>query len=252
MRAAQAQKQYAAELEARNEELDAYAHTVAHDLKNPINLLVGFSEVLIQDSAGMPAEELQHYLQVINQNGYKMSQIIDELLLLAGVRQMDKVDMEPLDMSSIVAEAQARLCNVIADHQTKITLPAQWPVAIGYGPWIEEVWVNYISNGIKYGGRPPYLRLGAKTMPDGTVCFWIQDNGPGLTPEDQAKLFTPFTQLDKTHANGHGLGLSIVQRILNKLDGQVGIVSQVGRGSIFTFTLPGISNGSPVGKGQES
>jgi signal transduction histidine kinase len=203
----------------------------------------------MNDAANMPIDELQRYLQIINQNGYKMSQIIDELLLLAGVRQMDEIDLQPLVMSNIVDEAQSRLSNIISKHKAEISLPAQWPGALGYGPWIEEVWVNYISNGIKYGGTPPRLRLGAKTMPDGSVCFWIQDNGPGLTAEDQAKLFTPFTRVGNTSANGHGLGLSIVQRIMNKLNGQAGVLSQVGRGSIFTFTLPGVSNGSQVIKG---
>jgi signal transduction histidine kinase len=103
---------------------------------------------------------------------------------------------------------------------------------------VEEVWVNYL-NGIKYGGQPPRLKLGAKPLPDGTILFWIRDNGPGLTPEDQARLFTPFTQVKRICGNGHGLGLSIVQRIVKKLNGRVGVMSQVGRGSIFTFTLPG-------------
>jgi PAS domain S-box-containing protein len=241
MQAQEALSLHATELQARNEELDAFAHTVAHDLKNPVNLIVGFSEVLRTDYATMEDEELQHYLQIVARSGLKISSIIDELLLLAGVRQMD-VELEPLDMASIVAEAQERLGHMVEIHQTEITLPSHWPLAMGYAPWVEEVWVNYLSNGIKYGGQPPHLTLGAKELPDGTICFWIRDNGPGLSPEDQARLFTPFTQLNKIRANGHGLGLSIVQRIVNKLDGRVGVVSQVGRGSIFTFTLPRAEN----------
>jgi len=72
------------------------------------------------------------------------------------------------------------------------------------------------------------------------VRFWVRDNGPGLTPEEQARLFTLFTQLDQDRTKGHGLGLSIVWRIVNKLDGQVGVESEVGRGSVFSFTLPGV------------
>jgi PAS domain S-box-containing protein len=238
-------RENAAELKRRNEEVDAFAHTVAHDLKNPINIMVGFSEVLHKDHTEVSDEELSNYLQIIAQNGRRTSNIINELLLLAGVRQME-VAAEPLDMTSIVAQAQQRLSYLISQHQTEITLPAQWPTAAGYGPWVEEVWVNYLSNGIKYGGRPPRLRLGAKLLPDGMICFWIQDNGDGLTPEEQARLFTPFTQLNRIRANGHGLGLSIVRRIVEKLEGQVGVVSQPGRGSVFTFTLPCAQNGSAV------
>ena len=72
--------------------------------------------------------------------------------------------------------------------------------------------------------------------------FWVRDNGPGLTPEAQAQLFIPFTQLDQIRVKGHGLGLSIVRRIMEKLGGQVGVESEVGRGSIFIFSLPGINS----------
>ena len=71
------------------------------------------------------------------------------------------------------------------------------------------------------------------------VRFWVRDNGPGITPEDQARLFVPFTRLGQARVGGHGLGLSIVRRIVEKLGGQVGVESQVGQGSVFSFTLPG-------------
>jgi signal transduction histidine kinase len=103
---------------------------------------------------------------------------------------------------------------------------------------VEEVWVNYISNGLKYGGQPPHLELGATATPNGTICFWVRDNGPGLSPAAQAKLFTRFTRLDQTRAKGHGLGLSIVQHIVEKLGGEVGIESAVGQDCKFYFTLP--------------
>jgi len=225
-----------AELQARNEELDAFDHTVAHDLRNPLALIMGFASVLERDYATTLDEEQQKCLRAIVRNGRKMNNIIDELLLLAGVRKME-VEMEPLDMANIVAEAQQRLAFLIEKHQAKIILPDTWPVALGYGPWVEEVWANYLSNAIKYGGRPPRVELGATTQPDGTVRFWVRDNGPGLTPEDQARLFTPYTRLDQIRAKGHGLGLSIARRIVEQLGGQVGVESEAGQGSVFTFTL---------------
>lgn len=75
------------------------------------------------------------------------------------------------------------------------------------------------------------------------VRFWIRDNGPGLAAEDQARLFTPLTQLDQVRATRHGLGLSIVRRIVEKLGGQVGVKSKVGHGSVFSFTLPSVASG---------
>jgi two-component system sensor histidine kinase/response regulator len=235
-------RQYTAELEARNEELDAFAHTVAHDLKGPLGHIVGFAEVLTVDYAVLPEEELRKYLQSIAQSGKKMGNIIDELLLLASVRKLDEIEvaMEPLDMHSIVTAVYERLSYLIERHHVQIEAPETWPVAVGHGPWVEEIWVNYLSNAVKYGGQPPYVELGATAPeePDGDVRFWVRDNGDGLTPEEQGRLFTPFTRLDRAQAKGHGLGLSIARRIASKLGGKVGVESRVGAGSTFWFTLP--------------
>ena len=232
------------ELEARNEELDTFAHTAAHDLKNPLAHIVGFAEVLRGSHSAMPDEETRRYLHRIAQNGRKMGKIIDELLLLAGVRQM-KVRIGPLDMAPIVAEARQRLAPTIEELRGEVTLPETWPVALGYGPWIEEVWVNYLGNALKYGGRPPRVELGysiVNSLPEESQSkmarFWVHDNGPGIAPEEQARLFTPFTRLNQTNAQGYGLGLSIARRIVEKLGGRVEVESEAGNGSTFTFTLP--------------
>jgi PAS domain S-box-containing protein len=230
-------RQHTIELEARNEELDAFAHTVAHDLKSPLGVITGLAGVLAEDYASMSSRELRQYLDMIAQSGHKINRIIDELLLLAVVRKLDEVEMEPLDMASVVAESRQRLVHMIDQSQAKVTLPDAWPVASGYGPWVEEVWTNYLSNAIKYGGQPPHVEFGATEQADGTVRFWVRDNGPGLTPEEQDRLFTPFTRLDQVRAKGHGLGLSIVRRIVEKLGGDVGVESEIGRGSKFYFTL---------------
>jgi signal transduction histidine kinase len=234
----EALRQHTTELQTRNEELDAFAHTAAHDLKGPLGYMVGFAQVLEQDYAAMPDEELRRYLHKIATGGRRMSNIIDSLLLLSSVRKAEEVELSALDMASIVKDALQRLDYMIEEHQAEVILPDVWPTALGYGPWVEEVWVNYLSNALKYGGQPPRVEFDATPQTDGIIRFWVRDNGPGLTPEEQARLFTPFTRLDQVRAKGHGLGLSIVRRIVEKLDGQVGIESQVGQGSTFSFTLP--------------
>ncbi|MEA3340780.1 MAG: GAF domain-containing protein, partial [Chloroflexota bacterium] len=239
------------ELQARNEELDAFAHTVAHDLKNPLARIVGFAETLKLIHLELSGEELHRHLHTIAQSGRKMSSIISELLLLAVVRKLEEVDVKPLNMAGIVAEALQRLEHTIEEHQAKIILPETWSVAIGYSPWIEEVWVNYLSNALNYGGRPedgisPRIELGCDELADLQTCelanpsirFWMRDNGPGLTPEAQARLFTPLPQFGQVRVKGHGLGLSIVRRVVEKLGGQAGVESEVGQGSLFFFTLP--------------
>jgi len=238
--AEQAVRQFNTELQARNEELDAFDHTVAHDLKGPLSVVVGFSETLENDYAGLSREEVRRHLHTIARNTRTMGRIIDELLLLAGVRKA-QAQVGPLDMPHIVDEARLRISELIEECQAEIVLPeaSAWPVALGHAGWIVEVWANYLSNSIKYGGQPPCVKLGAEAQPDGMVRFWVRDNGHGLSSEEQARLFTPFTRLDQVRAKGHGLGLSIVRRIVEKLGGQVGVESLVGQGSSFFFTLPG-------------
>lgn len=227
-------RQYAADLEARNSDLDAFAHTVAHDLKGPLGNIILFAQLLSDENA-TSAEERQRYLPIIRQQAQKMTQIIDALLKLAEVRQK-KVQIERLEMAALASDAQKRLDPLIWKSQAKLIWPKSWPEAVGYGPWIEEVWANYLSNALKYGGEPPIIELGAEIMSDQMVRFWVKDNGAGISPADQARLFTPFTQLESTK-KGHGLGLSIVQRIIAKCGGQVGCNSS-DLGSTFWFTLP--------------
>ncbi len=235
-------RQHTGELEARNAELDAFAHTVAHDLKNPVSSVVGYADVLIRNYDTLPDAVREEFLDVITRNSRKMAAIIDELLLLSSVRGMGEVEMHPLEMGRIVAEARGRLLHLIEEHEGKIELPDNWPVAMGYGPWVEAVWANFISNALKYGGHPPRVELGSSVQPTGWIRFWVRDNGAGLSAEEQTRLFTPFERLHMVRAQGHGLGLSIVQRIVKKLGGQVGVESSgvTGEGCEFYFTLPAL------------
>ncbi len=229
-------KQMEAERERLISELDAFAHTVAHDLKNPLAAVLGFAELLTAEGVELSSKDVGESLAAITQSAKKMHNIIEELLLLAGVRKTE-VEARPIDMASVVSGALQRLSHMTKDFGPEVLLPKQWPVGLGHGPWIEEVWANYLSNGMKYGGRPPKLELGADES-DGKVRFWLRDNGPGLTEEQRARLFTPFTRLHQARATGQGLGLSIVRRIMEKLDGEAWVESEPGKGSTFGFTLP--------------
>ncbi len=240
-RAEAALRESMVELQARNEELDAFCHTVAHDLQNPLAIIIGIAKALQAESATMSHEALQHYLGTVVESGEKMGRIIEELLLLAQVRK-GEVQLEPLDMRTVVAEARLHLAELAQAYGAEVVTPDTWPDAWGHAPWIEQVWINYLSNAIKYGGRPPRVELGATTQADGTVRFWVRDNGPGLTGEEQARLFIPFTRLDQIRARGVGLGLSIVRRIVERLGGQAGVESDgvPGSGCVFSFTLQGV------------
>jgi signal transduction histidine kinase len=242
-------REHAGNLAVHNAELDAFAHTVAHDLKQPLTMLRGYA-TLLEDGGAENEAQMREYCRRIDASADKMNNIINALLLLAKIRQWDEVEQTPLDMAQITSEALQRLTQLIQKNNADIVIPDTWPAARGYAPWIEEIWANYISNAIKYGGDPPQVELGATLMPthNGSnansettrVRFWVRDNGDGLTEEQQAHLFIPFERLDQTRIQGDGLGLSIVHRIMKKLGGNVGVEStgEPGEGSTFYFELP--------------
>ncbi|HEX9107776.1 MAG TPA: MASE3 domain-containing protein, partial [Longimicrobiales bacterium] len=223
-------------LQRRNEELDAYAHTVAHDLKNPL-AVIGAASGTIADFPDLPREKVQGLLRRIQSTTLSMSGIVDDLLLLAQVRRVE-APCGPVDMARVVARVRDRLSEAIRERAATVLEPESWPVALGYGPWLEEVWANYVVNAIRYGGEPPLVVLGAEARGDGTVRFWVSDNGAGIPPQERRQLFAPFTRLGGSAPGSSGLGLSIVSNIVEKLGGAVGVESEPGQGSTFWFTLP--------------
>jgi signal transduction histidine kinase len=229
-----------------NTDLRAFTHTVAHDIKSPVSSILLGSEYIL-DRVNTPEfdSEIKSISNTVNMNARTVSKTIDEMLLLASMQRED-VDCTPLDMAQIVNQVQKRLRWMIDEYKAEIQVPQSWPVAIGYGPWVEEVWINYLSNGLKYGGKPPVLHLGAYLEQPCLVRFWVRDNGLGIPQEKLGSLFTEFTRIRQVQIEGYGLGLSIVKRIVTKLGGDVAVESDMGNGSTFSFSLPEYSHASSM------
>ena len=223
-------------LQARNRDLEDYVHMVAHDLKEPL-VVLDITSSLITKIPDLNSEKFQEYVQQMGLTAHEMKRIINNLLIFAKVSKVD-APVGPVCMERVVANVQDRLSHLIKEQQALIVIPKMWPLALGYEPWIEEVWANYLSNGLKYGGHPPYLELGASTGTESVVRFWVRDNGSGVPAAVQSNLFTSCNDIGRLSTPEHGLGLPIVQRIVEKLGGQVGVESEAGMGSLFFFTLP--------------
>jgi len=220
------------------DDLDAFAHTVAHDLRNSLSSIFSASEIMEELILQNDKNLLSELSNLINLSANKSIQITHELLLLA-TTDKTQVERTQLDMGRIFNGAKLQLADLIKNSNAQITEPSEWPQAIGYAPWIEEVWTNYLSNAIKYGGTPPEIEVGADVIFNGNVVFWIKDNGKGLTEEQQKMLFKNFVRLEPQRVDGYGLGLSIVKKITEKLGGLAGVESKGnGEGSKFYFTLP--------------
>jgi PAS domain S-box-containing protein len=224
-------------VQERTSDLTAFAHSTAHDLKAPLATTKGYVDLLLGKYGSVGVEESKIFLREIETSIDDMITLINAMLLFATLDHSE-VPLTCLNMGLVLRNVLKRLEFQIRDSDATLETPDMWPNVVSYAPWIEEVWTNYLTNAIKYGGTPPYLRFGADTLGDGRCRFWIHDNGQGI-PEDKLKqLFKPFTRMDLSHKDGHGLGLSIVQHMIEKLGGQVGVESTPGEGSTFYFILP--------------
>ncbi len=230
------------ELETQNRELDAYAHSVAHDLKTPLTTIVGVSGLMQSSKISLTPEQAKESSAIVNRTAKKMSAIIDALLLLASVRRTDDVNPNVINMRELAEEACQRLEQVATQYAAHIEFAGDWQNAVGYSQWIEEVWVNYISNAIKYGGTPPKIQIGCTAIDGNMIKYWVRDHGTGIALSRRSELFIQFSRLDPRVSDGHGLGLSIVKRIIHRLDGDVGYEEADGEGGIFWFTLPALKN----------
>jgi signal transduction histidine kinase len=242
-RAQETLRQHAAELETRNQELDAYSHTIAHDLKSPLTGIIVNADLVRMRARGTLPSELEQHLLGIKDSGLRMGKMIDQLLWLAKLRDVSSTAV-PVEINSVVANTTLRLQHAIAARGVTVSIAPNLPPALGHEQWVEEIFANLISNAIKYMGdhnATPFIYISA-TPQECFVRYDVRDNGVGIAPENQARLFEMFTRLHTVKAEGIGLGLSIVQRIVTKLGGRVGVESQFGKGSTFWFTLPAIQS----------
>jgi PAS domain S-box-containing protein len=219
------------------EDLSAFSHTVAHNLKEPLNNIVGYSELILTNKLDQLTKD--DFITQINSTGLKMTEIIEELILLSGI-SIKEIITQPVDIEPTINDALIRNENEIKNKKATLIFPPKWPEVKGYAPWIEEVWSNLISNALKYGGEIPELTFGFEKKGASEIAFYLQDNGKGLSAAQIDKLFIPFSLLENSEEGSHGLGLSIVKRIIAKLNGTVWAESDnvPGKGSKFYFTLP--------------
>jgi two-component system sensor histidine kinase/response regulator len=235
-------------LNALEAELDALIYFITHDLKNPLSAVMGYAGMLVSDVSCLSEAQIRRSAEVIYLACAKMNHQIADLHALARVRKLDGVTCQPLDMAQIVADVCDMLHDQIAESQAEILYPDRWPEVRGFAPWVEDMWLHYLSNALTHGrypaDSPPQIELGADVQAGeqghSVVRCWVRDYGPGIAPDEQAKLFVSFEQIGSVHHSTRGLGLALVRRIADRLDGSVGVESTgvPGDGCLFFFTLP--------------
>ncbi len=231
-------QQTMAALQRRNAELDAYDHTVAHDLRGPISVIAGYADLMLTDAV-QPPPDIARNLKLMHTSAMKMNDIVNNLLLLASMRDASDI-IAPVSMAPVVSAAIERLETKIAERGVEMIVDTNLPTVQGQAAWLEEVFTNLIDNAVKYIGKSnPSPRISVVGYEqNGRARFEIRDNGIGIAPEALPSLFEMSTRARPDEAEGAGLGLSIVRQIIQKLNGEIGVESRPGAGSTFWLALP--------------
>jgi signal transduction histidine kinase len=236
-------RHHAQQLEERNQELDAFSYIVAHDLKGPLSLVMGYADLLLSEGRESIAQEQVAWLEVIKDQSQRMQNIISSLLLLAQLRDAQEI-VEIVDVEPIVHSVLNYLDSWLNERGVRVKVEEPLPPVLGHAPWMEAVFTNLLSNAIKYIGHhnpDPYIRILGYQQGQ-VVRYEIEDNGIGIDRKHRDLLFEMFTRVHPEEASGVGLGLSIVKRIITKLNGYVSVESEPGVGSTFWFILPAPNN----------
>jgi light-regulated signal transduction histidine kinase (bacteriophytochrome) len=229
-----------AQLEAANEELEAFTYSVSHDLRAPLRHISGFAGILVEEHAPALAPEARQYLQRIQDGTQKMGRLVDELLNLARVGRQS-VNLQVAGLNSIVDEVVSMLQPEIEGRQVEWRI-ARLPFVECDPTLMKLVFQNLISNALKYS-RPRAHAVIEIGQTDGTPpAIFVRDNGVGFSMKYADKLFGVFQRLHRSEDfEGTGVGLATLQRIVKKHGGQVWAEAELDKGATFFFTLAALT-----------
>ncbi|HXJ61530.1 MAG TPA: PAS domain S-box protein [Verrucomicrobiae bacterium] len=247
-----------ADLRASNEQLEAFVYSIAHDLRGPLRSMEGFSAMLLEEAGAALGEQGRNYANRINRSAQFMDQLLTDLLAFSQLNQQ-RIALAPADLSRAVQGALSLLENEIHEKRAQVDGSGPWPSVLAHPPTLGQVLYNLLSNALKFvaPGVQPVVRLRAEVCaatnpppslrkergpsdPDCSedwVRIWVEDNGIGIAPEHQEQIFRLFTRLEGEKYSGTGIGLAIVQKGTERMNGRVGVQSRPGQGSRFWIEL---------------
>jgi light-regulated signal transduction histidine kinase (bacteriophytochrome) len=231
-------KQETIKLEDANNELEAFAYSVSHDLRVPLRAIDGFSRIVIEDYEGKLDEEGIRLLNVIRDNTKKMGQLIDDILLLSRAGRQE-MKISELDMTSLAKNIYGEFDHDIGKREIDFTVD-DLPRTMADRALITQVLTNLIGNAIKFTREKenPIIKIGYNKDKEYNI-YYVRDNGAGFNMKYYDKLFGLFQRLhSQDEFEGTGVGLSIVQRIISRHGGRVWGEGEVGKGATIYFSIP--------------
>ena len=231
-------KQRTAQLESSNKELETFSYSISHDLHAPLRAMDGFAKILLEDHEASLDNEGKRLLGIIIETAGKMGRLIDDLLAFSRLGK-SHIRVAEIDMKKMVNSVYKGLVTDLRNDKIEFLLH-DIPHAFGDTSLIHQVWVNLISNAVKYTSKVqhPKIEIGVEKNESGIVYF-IKDNGAGFDMEYSDKLFGVFQRLHTTREfEGNGVGLAIVQRIIIRHGGRIWANAKINEGASFFFTLP--------------
>jgi two-component system sensor histidine kinase/response regulator len=226
------------QLRVANRELDAFTRTVSHDLRSPLGTIIGFAELMIQGKAGALTPQQLDYLGEIFNGGKRLLHLTDALLRFARLGHQP-LKRERVDVNALVDEVLRELRSLEPERSVAIRV-GPLPEMHGDAVLLRQVFANLLSNALKFTGRTPDAAVTVEGHREDPECVYVvSDNGAGFDMRQADRLFTLFQRLHgEDQFAGTGVGLSIVQRIIERHGGRIDAQSQVGKGARFTIALP--------------
>jgi len=228
-----------AELQDRNEELEAFGYTISHDLRAPLRAMFGFSQALLEDYGDRLDTTGREYAERIAGGARAMDELIQDLLAYSKLSRAE-LTVGPVDLARVLRDTSTQLQTEIRSRGARLSVEEPLPTVLGHAATLAQVVANLLANGIKFvaPGRTPELRIGAQSR-DGKVRLWVEDNGIGIDAEHHERIFHVFERLHATEAYpGTGIGLAIVRKGMERMGGRAGVESRPGEGSRFWIELP--------------
>jgi light-regulated signal transduction histidine kinase (bacteriophytochrome) len=225
-------------LEAANQDLEAFAGAIAHDLHAPTRHIGGYARMVLDDCSGELGAEAQSRLRSIAELAERMGTLVSDLLAFARLARSE-MRCRPVDLDALVAGVQRELEPETKDR-TIVWKVAELPTIQADKSMLRQVFYNLLSNAIKYSRKKEQtlIEVGCQEQPGELICF-VRDNGAGFDMRYAQKLFGVFHRLHRADQfEGTGVGLSIVQRIIHRHGGRIWAEAEVDKGATFTFTLP--------------